>query len=168
METPRHIHAKGPMMPDLTVMSPYIQFGFAGLVFALLAIVSWVIYKIASWVFGPDGWCKRLGEKLYDRFNDFCTRGESAWNTISTRLTTHTDECERIHQPCGPSNVEDMRRAGHAAADAFIRLGCEQEGTRMHDALGNPRLDIPLTESVAAMSFDEDGKPNASMHGVEK
>jgi nucleotide-binding universal stress UspA family protein len=137
--------------------------GFSGGLVVLLLVVGLAVtlaicllaYKVAKWLFNPeDGWLKKACDRGLDRFCSFMDGSEARMDTVVAKLTKHGEDCDARHAPLGASNVKQLERAGHAAAEALRKIGrnetCDNETELIHAALNGQAIEFHSTKPLRA------------------
>jgi len=97
--------------------------GLGGFLFIFVTLVSaFFAYKwggiIVKCLFGEKG----VIERSYNSLSEFLAATKENQAKISALFDVHVGKCETIHEKGGPCNVQDMRQAGHSAAEALREL----------------------------------------------
>lgn len=99
------------------------QIGVGGFLFIFCVLV--ITFLAWSWggiivarLFGEDG----VIERGYNSMSSFLEATKKNQERISDLFDTHVSSCVDIHKEGGPCNVQDMRKAGHSAAEALRQL----------------------------------------------
>jgi hypothetical protein len=123
-----------PFSPDTT--SPhswneiFVSLGFEGglvilgvvIGFCLLIGIGITIYKVAYWVFGPDGWLKQLADKGWDRVEAFLTTIENRTLNSAAATDAILKTCSQSHSLGGDCNVRDFRQAAMPFLNGMVSL----------------------------------------------
>jgi hypothetical protein len=96
----------------------------------ILFWLGFLLYRVAGWIFGADGWGKKAADRVADSFASVANKVEeclpkleTALSAGATRSESQLKFCEKIHEPGGEANVSDLRAAGHSAANALRDIG---------------------------------------------
>jgi hypothetical protein len=128
------LFAQTPISPDATSPHSWNEIfktlGFEGglvilgvvIGFCLLLAGGLVFYKVAYWVFGPEGWCKRLADKAWERVEAFLTTIETRTLNSATATDAILKTCSQSHAIGGDCNVRDFRQAAVPFLNGMVSL----------------------------------------------
>jgi hypothetical protein len=123
-----------PISPDATSPHSWSEIfkllGFEGglvilgvvMGFVLLLATGIVCYRVAHWVFGPEGWCKKLADRAWDRVEAFLTTIETRTLNSSTATDAILKTCSQSHAVGGDCNVRDFRQAAVPFLNGMVSL----------------------------------------------
>ena len=96
----------------------------------ILFWLGFLLYRVAGWIFGDNGWGKKAADRVADSFASAANKVEEclpkleiALTAGATRSESQIKFCEKVHEPGGEANVSDLRAAGHSAANALRDIG---------------------------------------------
>ncbi len=98
------------------------EVGVAGVfLFFLLVMLSLALGYILKRCLAKGGFV----EQIVVSGREYAATMEANTVTQTEILRRHMENCDRIHVPGGPCNVEDLREAGHSFAEAVRKIGKE-------------------------------------------
>lgn len=116
------------------------EIGFSGLIsIIVLCGVGFLLWKFGSAFLV-------LASKFYDELHVFLEDMKKMLSENASINKSQREYCQAIHSEGGPSNINDLRAAGHKFADAVQKIGdkvgCDvkNEVGDIHDALRNAKL----------------------------
>jgi len=102
----------------------------AGLLVLFVVGVAFFLYKGMSWTIGKDGWVTKNAKEVNDarvatmsNLDNAVTEVKSVLVGQQAAVGQQLVHCKEVHKPGGPANVNDLRSAGHSAADALLTIG---------------------------------------------
>lgn len=165
--------AAHPISPD--VMSPtswneiFKTLGFSGglvilgvaMMFALVFASGLMFYRISQWVFGPDGWCKKLADKAWDRVEACLTTIEERTQKASAVTDAILKQCNHTHAIGGECNVQDFRQAAVPFLNGMVSLseGKKTDAAERFRDAKTQFVQIPQYEKLTEPSANGNGQP---------
>jgi hypothetical protein len=92
------------------------------MMFVIVLLCGGIFYKVMHWVFGPEGWCKKLADKAWDRV-EACLTGIEERTLKSVAVTDAIlKTCSISHAIGGECNVRDLRQAAMPFLNGMVDL----------------------------------------------